>query len=572
MKELISSFKILHTLTKNNIKLFFILIISLVETFLDIAFFYTFYRTIKILLVEESQYISLRFLGEEYFFSFQILLSILCVFFIIRSLLTYWINIYIFRKAFSFYKEICAHFYKVFLLSPRHKIDLIEDHEILTFFLTDLRRTITGCFPSMLFFLRSLILIFTLICYLVTTNSQNIFVIFSVIFSVLIFLFIFKNDIFVKTSDKLREYNTAMNKFGPFVLKFFKEIRIFNKEKLFFEKFKNTVSQMVNMDMVSNKISFGLKTFIEISFFFTTIIYFIYLVNFKNIDNSIVIFANLFAVMIRVTPVFNTTLRCYSDIKIRRANIIKTESYLNKFPISLSKENIETSKIKKFEINKFEIKDLNFKNKNSKEIFKKCFFKFNESDKILITGPSGSGKTTLLDILSGINNEYQGNIYLNGELISKSEISKILKNSVGYVSQPSYLMPGTIKENITLTFEDKLIDKNKLELAIERSGLDKELNKFSNGIETYLTTPMQNISEGQKQRIFISRCIYFDRKIILFDEATSGLDSESEKMILKTLLNQPSLTIIVVSHNIDRLPEFNHAYKIENKEILSEKT
>ncbi len=570
MKELISSLKILHSLTKNNVKLFFIFLVSLFETFLDIVFFYTFYRIINILLVEKSQFLAFTFLGGEYFISFKILLSILGIFFIIRSLVTYWINIFIFRKAFLFYKEICAHFYKVFLLSPRHKIDLIEDHEILTFFLTDLRRTITGCFPSMLLLLRSLILIFALVCYLIITNSQNIFVIFSIIFSVLIFLFIFKNDIFIRTSEKLREYNISMNKFGPFVLKFFKEIRIFNKEKLFFEKFKDTVSKLVKMDMVSKKINFGLKTFIEISFFFITILYFVYLVNFKNIDNSIVIFANLFAVMIRVIPVFNTILRSYSDVKIRRANIIKTENYLNKFPISLSKEIFENTDIKKFKINKFEIKNLNFKNRNDKEIFKDCFFKFNENDKILIRGPSGSGKTTLLDIFSGINNEYQGNIYLNDELISKKEISKILKNAVGYVSQPSYLMPGTIKENITLTFDDKLIDKDKLDIALQKSGLDKQLSKFSNGIETYLTSPMQNISEGQKQRIFISRCIYYDRNIILFDEATSGLDNESEKMIFKTLLNQNGLTIIVVSHNIDRLPEFNYAYKIQNKEILSE--
>jgi ABC-type bacteriocin/lantibiotic exporter with double-glycine peptidase domain len=406
---------------------------------------------------------------------------------------------------------------------------------------------------------------------LIISNIQNVFVIFSLIFSVILYLIIFNKEFFKKTSQNVRQFSFEMNKFGPLVLKFFKEIRIYNKEKVFFEKFKNIINLQVNTEIITKKINYGLRTFIEISFFFTTIIYFIYLLKVTNMENSIALFANLFVVMIRITPIFNIILRTYSDLKIRNANIIKTENYIKKFPLENQIYDYGNNFQKVEQVETFEIRNFNYNNSKNESIFKNAFFEFNRKQKIYINGNSGSGKTTLLDVISGINFDYNGTILINGKERSKVEAKNILKRRVGYVSQPAYLMPGSIKENITFAFSNDLIDKRRLDNALEKSGLLGELNKFKDGIETYLVTPMQNISEGQKQRIFIARSIYFERDIIVLDEATSGLDKKSEKSILQSLLKQENLTIILVSHHLTFLDGFDAVYKIQNCEILDEK-
>ena len=122
-----------------------------------------------------------------------------------------------------------------------------------------------------------------------------------------------------------------MNKFGPLVLGFSQGTILSYALCLNYpEKFKNIINLQVNTEIITKKINYGLRTFIEISFFFTTIIYFIYLLKVTNMENSIALFANLFVVMIRITPIFNIILRTYSDLKIRNANIIKTENYIKK--------------------------------------------------------------------------------------------------------------------------------------------------------------------------------------------------------------------------------------------------
>lgn len=124
---------------------------------------------------------------------------------------------------------------------------------------------------------------------------------------------------------------------------------------------------------------------------------------------------------------------------------------------------------------------------------------------------------------------------------------KSLREQLLYIEQSPHIFNLSIKENITLNQE---IDEEKLESAITNSGLNHWLERLPNGIETIIDSNAKNLSGGQKQRIALARGLVMDKKIILLDEGTSSLDENSSNQIEETLLNNPNLTVIIVTHHL----------------------
>jgi len=165
----------------------------------------------------------------------------------------------------------------------------------------------------------------------------------------------------------------------------------------------------------------------------------------------------------------------------------------------------------------------------------------------LIFGHSGVGKSSLIDIITGMNKVSSGNVYIDDHEISDIDIQK-WRQKIGYVPQETILLHDSIHKNVTLN--DAKYSNEQVFDALEKCGLREFIETLPDGIETSVGERGTSLSGGQKQRITIARSIIRNPDILILDEATTGLDKQSEQIILELIKNlTDSVTIIMISHD-----------------------
>ena len=186
----------------------------------------------------------------------------------------------------------------------------------------------------------------------------------------------------------------------------------------------------------------------------------------------------------------------------------------------------------------------------------------NEGEFLVIEGASGSGKSTLLNVIGGIDRVTEGSIIYNGKDITKyneKQITNYRKNNIGFIYQSFNLINElTVFENILLT---KSKDKN-IDEILKKVGLLDKKNKYP-----------KNLSGGEQQRVAIARALSKDFDILLCDEPTGALDSDTSKQILlllEKICREDKKTIVIVTHNNDISKIADRVYTMKNGKIIKE--
>lgn len=176
-------------------------------------------------------------------------------------------------------------------------------------------------------------------------------------------------------------------------------------------------------------------------------------------------------------------------------------------------------------------------------IFNKVDFEINSGDKVLLTGVSGSGKSTFIRLLLGLLHQSDGDIYAKYNGNEYRHFSDIF----AFVPQNNLIFSGSILDNLKIVNENaSLIDvKNACKIAC----IDSEIENMQNGYDTILEECGKGLSQGQMQRLSIARAILSDRKFLVFDEATSGLNDELERKVCDNVFSLKNKTILFISHN-----------------------
>ena len=207
------------------------------------------------------------------------------------------------------------------------------------------------------------------------------------------------------------------------------------------------------------------------------------------------------------------------------------------------------------EVNEINVKSVNyFHDRSNKDLIKDIKFNLKPGDYLGISGKSGTGKSTLLDIILGLIKPSSGSILVNGIDINLPD-SKIYlekwQNSISYVPQSPLILNNSIKKNLLLNgSKNKAFTEKDLYEILEVVQLKEFVNSLPYKIETILGDDGNTISGGQKQRIAIARALLKKGKILVLDESTSGLDRQTEKLLLENIVSKfPELIIIFVSHN-----------------------
>ncbi len=185
-------------------------------------------------------------------------------------------------------------------------------------------------------------------------------------------------------------------------------------------------------------------------------------------------------------------------------------------------------------------------------------------------GANGSGKTTLLDLVSGLLLPQSGHIEVDGIRLRGTNY-RSWQSSIAYVPQQVFLLEATLAENIAFGVPPAQIDRNRLQSAARLACLTDCAASFPEGYNEQLGQARRNLSGGQRQRVAIARALYRDASMLLFDEATSSLDSSSESEIGEMLQSlRANRTILIVAHRAGALRHCDIVYELAAGKIVGQ--
>ena len=195
-------------------------------------------------------------------------------------------------------------------------------------------------------------------------------------------------------------------------------------------------------------------------------------------------------------------------------------------------------------------------------------FKINKGEIIALVGPSGAGKSTLVDLIPRFYDTLDGSIKIDNKNIKELKISS-LRSLMGIVTQETFLFDDSVKANIAYGLEN--ISDNQIEEAAKAANADNFIKELPDGYNTIIGERGVSLSGGQKQRIAIARAIVKNPPILILDEATSSLDSESEKHVQSAIENLMSKrTVIVIAHRLSTVHNADKILVLEKGQIVQE--
>jgi subfamily B ATP-binding cassette protein MsbA len=212
-----------------------------------------------------------------------------------------------------------------------------------------------------------------------------------------------------------------------------------------------------------------------------------------------------------------------------------------------------------------EFKDVSFAYEPGKPVLKNINFKAPSGSVIALVGTSGSGKTTIAGLAGSFLNPDSGVITVDGVDASKVSLNSY-RSQLGVVLQDDFLFEGTIRENILFPRPNATAEE--LQKAVKAAHVDEFTDRFEKGLETVIGERGVKLSGGQRQRIAIARAILANPRILILDEATSNLDTESESYIQESLKGlMHGRTTFVIAHRLSTIRQADQILVVEDGQI-----
>ncbi len=218
------------------------------------------------------------------------------------------------------------------------------------------------------------------------------------------------------------------------------------------------------------------------------------------------------------------------------------------------------------------LEDVNFKYDDKEtDVLKSINVEIPVNQMIAFVGESGAGKSTLIDTLTLLLKPKKGQIFIDD--IESSEIDVASwRNQIGYVSQETVVFDDTIANNICLwkgDYENNSEVRKNVEEAAKRAFADEFIKNMGQGYNTVVGDRGVRLSGGQRQRLFIARELYKNPNLLILDEATSSLDTESERYIQRSIDSlKGSMTVVIIAHRLSTIKNSDLIYVLEKGEII----
>ncbi len=219
--------------------------------------------------------------------------------------------------------------------------------------------------------------------------------------------------------------------------------------------------------------------------------------------------------------------------------------------LDIPTEEKETKQNKDIAFDNITFSNIDFRYGNHELVLRNISFEINKGEKVAIVGESGCGKTTLAKLLLKFYQAEKGEILVDGKKLSLVSTNEI-RDKISYIDQNTFLFSDTVKNN--LTFGDQELTDEHIKDACNAAKADEFIQELPFGYDTFLDENGKNLSGGQRQRLAIARALLRKPKLIIFDEATSNLDTITESAIKDTIFDlNKELTCIIIAHRLSTI-------------------
>ena len=222
--------------------------------------------------------------------------------------------------------------------------------------------------------------------------------------------------------------------------------------------------------------------------------------------------------------------------------------------------------------NQIEFENVSFSYSGRKTVLEDLSLKFESNRFYGIVGVSGSGKSTIVDLIAGFFKPQKGRVLIDNMDLEDADISTWL-SQVGIISQEAFIFSGTIEDNICfgVTAENRNLSRMKEAAGIAYA--DEFIEQLPEGYQTLVGERGVKLSGGQRQRLAIARAIYLNPPVLIFDEATSSLDANSERKVQEAIDSlHGERTVIIVAHRLVTLSNADYIYVLEEGKLAEEGT
>ena len=285
----------------------------------------------------------------------------------------------------------------------------------------------------------------------------------------------------------------------------------------------------------------------------------------ENIDY--VTAGTLYALVDYLTRLFNPMINIVNQFSQMERSLIAADRIFD--VLNIEGEDVSKERIPRYEGN-VTFENVSFAYKNDEYVLKNLQFEAKKGETVALVGHTGSGKSSIMNLLFRFYDPQKGRILIDGQDVSTLS-RQAIREHMGIVLQDPYLFTGTIATNVSLN--DPRVSQEKIEAAIKAVGGDDVLKHLPGGINEPVIEKGSTLSSGQRQIISFARALAFDPAILILDEATSNIDTETEEIIQHAMdVLKQGRTTFIIAHRLSTIKNADKILVLDRGEIVEKGT
>jgi len=351
----------------------------------------------------------------------------------------------------------------------------------------------------------------------------------------------------------------------------FKDIKINGREEFFVRRYSESQKVYADMEASLTSIQSIPKYAIEIAIAMILVVVGLVVSAHTNLRTEMAGVLAIYGVaIVRMVPIFNQISSTISSIHVAVPaiwNIRRTQAELAEFAVRQAAD-VSSEPIGDWDA--IDLDNVHYAYPHTKiSAINGVSVAIKRRMRLGVVGRSGAGKTTLVDLLTGLLEPSSGRIAIGGRALVPRN-SKAWRRQIGYVPQNPFIAAGTLRFNVSLESDLAKINDEKVLNALQVANLGEVLKQeLANGLDSQLGDKGNRLSGGQRQRVAIARALYRDPSLIIFDEATSSLDAESENEISAALGRiSRSKTLIIIAHRLSTVKDCDKILVLEKGVVI----
>lgn len=412
--------------------------------------------------------------------------------------------------------------------------------------------------------IRNVLTIVVVYVVMFTISYRLSFVLLGIVILVFIISFVFSRVI-SKIFRKERRYISDLNTYLNENISGMKLIQIFNQEINKSEEFskKNEDLRKARYKVV---LAFGIyRPLITFIYFVAIALTFYFGIEFGLNSGEIVAFYLL------LSRFFNPVQNLADQLNNIQKALTASERLFNLLDVEPKVvDAIDAIEINEFK-GKIEFRNVYFAYKDEDWILKNVSFVINPKETCAFVGATGAGKTTILSLIVRNYEIQKGQILIDDIDIKKIKVTS-LRKAIGQMLQDVFLFSGTIRTNITLYDDEKYSDEEIIKVC-DYVNASSFINKLDKGLDEYVIERGENFSSGQRQLLSFARTVLAKPQILILDEATANIDTETETLIQESLAKIKNIgTMLIVAHRLSTIQHSDQIIVLNNGEIVEKGT